>query len=296
MYNDSSHDLGLYAGLSVLGGMSFGVLIHALMGSGRSHARDHLPQHAPGVIGADVLALNDSGHLMPRSLRRPKPATTAERPPSYGLSRVMTLDVTQPPSPAEMGPENLKALITASEGRSLLDFKGLQPVCWNVIAGDLVRAARARARACTSFCAEDCYAIWMLVSFLRHGFEREASITDVCRKHTDTFSNGADPKSIWACASGCVLGVLFSHGQNLVPALVAAPYLQVHNFADGVTVGAAFLGCSTAIGWTVTASAVLHEVPHELADFMALLNGGMSVKQVRLLCFVYLSEAEAKTF
>lgn len=56
---------------------------------------------------------------------------------------------------------------------------------------------------------------------------------------------------------------------------------QVHNFADGVTIGAAFLSCSTAIGWTVTASAILHEIPHELADFMALLNGGMSVKQVR---------------
>ncbi|CAN0386790.1 unnamed protein product, partial [Scytosiphon promiscuus] len=46
-------------------------------------------------------------------------------------------------------------------------------------------------------------------------------------------------------------------------------------------IGAAFLSCSATMGWTVTASAVLHEVPHELADFMALLNGGMSVKQVR---------------
>lgn len=63
--------------------------------------------------------------------------------------------------------------------------------------------------------------------------------------------------------------------------MLRATHIQVHNFADGVTIGAAFLGCSTAIGWIVTASAVLHEVPHELADFMALLNGGMSVKQVR---------------
>lgn len=54
----------------------------------------------------------------------------------------------------------------------------------------------------------------------------------------------------------------------------------VHNFADGVTIGAAFLGCSSTIGWTVTASAVLHEVPHELADFMTLINGGMSAAQV----------------
>lgn len=34
------------------------------------------------------------------------------------------------------------------------------------------------------------------------------------------------------------------------------------------------------MGWTVTASIILHEAPHEMADFMALLNGGMSVKQV----------------
>lgn len=54
----------------------------------------------------------------------------------------------------------------------------------------------------------------------------------------------------------------------------------VHNFADGVTIGAAFLSCSSTIGWTVTASAVLHEFPHELADFMALINGGMSKLQV----------------
>lgn len=55
----------------------------------------------------------------------------------------------------------------------------------------------------------------------------------------------------------------------------------VHNFADGVTIGAAFLGCSSSVGWTVTAAAVLHEIPHELADFMALVNGGMSTTQVR---------------
>lgn len=55
----------------------------------------------------------------------------------------------------------------------------------------------------------------------------------------------------------------------------------VHNFADGIAIGAAFLTCSLTMGWTVTASIVVHEVPHEVADFMALLRGGMSVKQVR---------------
>lgn len=46
---------------------------------------------------------------------------------------------TQPPSPAEKTPDNLDTLIHSREGRSLLDLKGLQPVCWNVILGDLVR-------------------------------------------------------------------------------------------------------------------------------------------------------------
>ncbi|CAN0399444.1 unnamed protein product [Pylaiella littoralis] len=133
---DSLHDLALYAGLTVLAGLTFGMVIHALLDTGHSHG--------------------------------------------------------QPETPSEMtlSHQNLRELIASRKGRSLLDLKGLQPVCWNVIAGDLV-----------------------------------------------------------------------------------------HNFADGVTIGAAFLSCSTTMGWTVTASAVLHEIPHELADFMALLNGGMSVKQ-----------------
>ncbi|CAN0447449.1 unnamed protein product [Ascophyllum nodosum] len=60
----------------------------------------------------------------------------------------------------------------------------------------------------------------------------------------------------------------------------------VHNFADGVIIGAAFLGCSSTIGWTVTASTVLHEVPHELADFVALINGGMSMMQAFVFNFI----------
>lgn len=61
----------------------------------------------------------------------------------------------------------------------------------------------------------------------------------------------------------------------------------VHNFADGITIGAAFLSCSSTVGWTVTASAVLHELPHELADFMALINGGMSLNQVNAFDCIY---------
>ena len=55
-----------------------------------------------------------------------------------------------------------------------------------------------------------------------------------------------------------------------------------HNFSDGVTMGAAFLSCSSTVGWTVTAANVMHEIPHEVGNFMALVNGGMTVQQVNL--------------
>eukprot|EP00903_Cladosiphon_okamuranus_P011545 g10869.t1 len=88
------------------------------------------------------------------------------------------------------GDDSLSDLIVARKGRSLFDFKGLRPVCWNVLIGDFV-----------------------------------------------------------------------------------------HNFADGIVIGGAFLGCGNVLGWTVTASTIAHEIPHEIADFLALVNGGMSVMQ-----------------
>ncbi|CAM9839785.1 unnamed protein product [Scytosiphon promiscuus] len=171
---ESLHDLGLYAGVALLGGLSFSILVHTFLESGHSHGRGGRPHQGARSEIYDEGAGGGAG--------------------GYAGSALGT----QPPSPTEtMGPDNLRSLIAAREGRSLLDVRGLQPVCWNVIAGDLV-----------------------------------------------------------------------------------------HNFADGVTIGAAFLSCSATMGWTVTASAVLHEVPHELADFMALLNGGMSVKQAFLYNFL----------
>lgn len=57
-----------------------------------------------------------------------------------------------------------------------------------------------------------------------------------------------------------------------------------HNFSDGVTMAAAFLGCSSTVGWTITAANMMHEIPHELGNFMALVNGGMSTKQASSCC------------
>ncbi|CAM9673544.1 unnamed protein product [Choristocarpus tenellus] len=56
----------------------------------------------------------------------------------------------------------------------------------------------------------------------------------------------------------------------------------VHNFADGLIVGATFLACNPQTGWTVTAATIAHELPQELVDFFALVQGGMSVPQALL--------------
>ncbi|KAJ2939303.1 hypothetical protein O0L34_g13400 [Tuta absoluta] len=62
----------------------------------------------------------------------------------------------------------------------------------------------------------------------------------------------------------------------------------LHNFTDGMAIGAAF--ASDIAGGFSTAIAVLcHELPHELGDFAVLLKAGMSVR--RAVCYNVLSSA-----
>lgn len=169
-YPDDLHANGMRAGISLLAGMFFGLLVHALLDVGHDHDHSHL---APSD-GSSSSSSNGAVSAVTGS-------SGGQAPAAHSTARVAD----------ETGNGHLSGAISSSSGRSLFDLKGLQPVVWTVIVGDLV-----------------------------------------------------------------------------------------HNFADGVTIGAAFVGCSSSIGWTVTAAAVLHEIPHELADFMALVNGGMSVLQV----------------
>lgn len=54
-----------------------------------------------------------------------------------------------------------------------------------------------------------------------------------------------------------------------------------HNFFDGVALAAAF-AISPGVGWAITIAVILHEIPHELANFVALVHNGLSVRKALL--------------
>lgn len=50
---------------------------------------------------------------------------------------------------------------------------------------------------------------------------------------------------------------------------------SLHNFLDGIVIGAAFL-VNPALGWTTTLAVALHEIPQEIGDYGILIHSGMS--------------------
>jgi len=58
----------------------------------------------------------------------------------------------------------------------------------------------------------------------------------------------------------------------------------VHNFIDGLIIGASYL-VSIPIGLATTLAVILHEIPQEIGDFGVLLHGGFSRKKALLLNF-----------
>ncbi|HOX41007.1 MAG TPA: ZIP family metal transporter [bacterium] len=59
----------------------------------------------------------------------------------------------------------------------------------------------------------------------------------------------------------------------------------LHNFFDGVVIGASFL-VSLPLGIATTLAVALHEIPQELGDFGVLLHSGFTVKKAVLFNFL----------
>jgi zinc and cadmium transporter len=64
----------------------------------------------------------------------------------------------------------------------------------------------------------------------------------------------------------------------------------IHNFIDGVLIGASYL-VSPALGLSTTVAILLHEIPQELGDFGILLHSGLSVRRAVFLNFASASVA-----
>jgi zinc and cadmium transporter len=60
---------------------------------------------------------------------------------------------------------------------------------------------------------------------------------------------------------------------------------SVHNFLDGLIIGASYL-VSVPVGVATTIAVVMHEIPQEIGDFGVLLHGGFSKRKAVFLNFI----------
>jgi zinc and cadmium transporter len=60
---------------------------------------------------------------------------------------------------------------------------------------------------------------------------------------------------------------------------------SIHNFIDGLIIGAAYL-VSVPLGITTTFAVILHEIPQEIGDFGVLVHGGFKKKRALSMNFL----------
>lgn len=60
---------------------------------------------------------------------------------------------------------------------------------------------------------------------------------------------------------------------------------SVHNFVDGIIIGASYL-VSIPVGLATTLAVIIHEIPQEIADFGVLLHGGFTKRKALFFNFL----------
>lgn len=121
--------------------------------------------------------------------------------------------------------------------------------------------------------------------------------------HNDTCMH--DPSTIYDCQEQ-VIKASFGHAERPHPshnhnhtitfdrnkdsAIATVAWMVIfgdglHNFIDGLSIGAAF-NESILTGISISVAVVCEEFPHELGDFAVLLNAGMSIRQALLYNFL----------
>ncbi|AWP16046.1 putative zinc transporter ZIP8 [Scophthalmus maximus] len=81
---------------------------------------------------------------------------------------------------------------------------------------------------------------------------------------------------------GCGVACHWLHGKQMTSIKTVAWMITLsdalHNFIDGLAIGASFT-VSILTGFSTSTAIVCEEFPHELGDFVILLNSGMSIPQ-----------------